>query len=588
VRAITILPISFLAGLGIGFALFHRPVLFPRANAKAPTGQGSSSASNLPSSGTSSVDAKAQRLIAAVLRKGREIDRFSELYLAIQAFTAEDFRRLLLDAGAVKAMIEKLQGVDYETGRVLASGLIGRWLTVDPDTVITWARRVLELIPKKEKQGRSLILDALAEKRPEELLALVPLQKGPEERAEIISRALRELASKDLTKAQAWLNACTDPADRRVAEKAFRLGIVKADPLRAIELAGAVDNRQEGFEIIVAAAEEARKMGPGVSRQLVTLPMKSWMLSWLLARFAESDPELAIDLALKSPSDSDTNAQTFSLRSAFSSLARRDPALAISKLDGLSGTQLAVAVSNIGEQWASRDPVAALAWLGEKSVDERTNPHRGSYGSSDSLLCTFSDWMSSDRSAARAWADALPAGETRDKVQCQMARFLAYEGEAAEATQVLFRLGQAADPKALSLIAASWARSDPQAAADWAIAQPAGPMQSRALASVVGAWANDDPRGAENWLAQFPPGDARNRSIAAFLSRNSYNSVNDRVAEFDAWFDLIDDPWQRAAVATRSYWARRQNDPEGARKWLTSLQNVDPEVIRMTLRTADN
>jgi hypothetical protein len=588
VRASAFVPVLFLVGLGIGFALFQRPAPAPGTEARNQDGKASSSSAQPSRAESTSTDEKAQRLVAAALRKGREIDRLSELYLAIQSLTAGDFRRLLLDAGAIKAMIEKLQGLDWETSRYLASGLVDRWLTVDPDSIVTWAPRVLELIPKKE-QVRGLILDVLAEKRPEALLALVPSQKGSEQRAEIISRALRELASKDLAKAKAWLNACTDPADRRVAETAIRFGIVKADPLRAIELANAIDNRQESYNLIRTAAEEAGKMGAGVLRQLATLPMKSWMLSSVLQEFASSDPDLAVDLALKSLSDNDTSAHMFSLDWAFSSLARRDPAQAIAKLDGLSGQHLASAVSAIGGVWASRDPVAALNWLMEKPVEERMNPHRSGYGSSDSLFYTFSDWITYDRNGARSWADALPPGETRDKLQTLMARVLANRGEVADATQVLFRLGRATDPKALSDIAGAWARTDPQAAADWAIAQPAGPMQSRALASVVGAWANDDPIATKDWLTQFPPGEARDRSIAAFLLRSSSwtDSLETHVAEFNAWFESIEDPWQRAVVARRSYWERRDRDPQGARTWLVSLPNVDPAVIRMTLRYDD-
>jgi hypothetical protein len=118
-------------------------------------------------------DAKAQRLVAATLRKGNRIERDNEMYLAIEAFTAEDFHRLVADAGALKAMAEKLGGIDWQTSQNLASAMIGRWLKVDPSTVMTWAPRVLELIPAKEG-ARGMILDALAAKRPEEMLALVP------------------------------------------------------------------------------------------------------------------------------------------------------------------------------------------------------------------------------------------------------------------------------------------------------------------------------------------------------------------------------------------------------------------------------
>jgi hypothetical protein len=150
-------------------------------------------------------------------------------------------------------------------------------------------------------------------------------------------------------------------------------------------------------------------------------------------------------------------------------------------------------------------------------------------------------------------------------------------------------LGRNVDAKAFSEIAGAWARTDPQAAADWAIAQPAGPIQDRALASIVGAWANTEPAAAKDWLSQFPPGDARDRSITAYLGRaNSWSEGQKvQIAEFDEWFDLINDPWQRALAARRSFWARRENDREAARAWLASLPNVDPGLIRMTLRTDD-
>ena len=243
-RLIVSLPVSLVAGLGAGFAFFRGPApLTPAAVAALREREMSTDAAAWPDS-PAATDAKAQRLVAAALRKGNRIERDNELYLAIEAFTAADFRRLVADAGALKAMAEKLGGIDGETSRNLAFGLIGRWLAVDPDTVMTWAPRVLELIPAKE-DARGLILDALAAKRPEELLALAASRKDAKERAEIISRALRELAERDPAKARAWLDGCTDPADRRVAEKAIRLGTVQADPLRAIELAG-VDREPAG------------------------------------------------------------------------------------------------------------------------------------------------------------------------------------------------------------------------------------------------------------------------------------------------------------------------------------------------------
>ena len=182
--------------------------------------------------------------------------------------------------------------------------------------------------------------------------------------------------------------------------------------------------------------------------------------------------------------------------------------------------------------------------------------------------------------------DALPAGDIRNAVQAQFARALADRGDSAEATQVLARLGPAADAKAIREVASIWARRDPNAAADWAIAQEPGPAQNSALAGIVSTWANDNPRGVEDWLAQFPAGEARDRSVAAFLARGSSWSAGsaEQLAEFDAWFGLIDDPWSRAQAAVQSFWRRKERDPAGARAWLAALPNLDPEVVRITPR----
>jgi hypothetical protein len=573
------LSVSFAVGLGAGFAFFRGPApLAPAALTVLREKEMSMDAAKPPDS-PAATDAKAQRLIAATLRKGSSIERQNEMYLAIEAFTSEDFRRLVTDAAALKAMAEKLRGVDSSITQELAPALIGRWLAVDPGMVMTWAPRVLELFAAKE-EARGLILDALATKRPEELLALVPSRKDAAERADIISRALRELTAQNPAKARAWLDRCTDPEDRRVAERAMRMGTVQADPLRAIELAGSIENRLEGRELLSAAAERAAKIGPGVLRQLATTPMPAWMLSSISGQLAECDPVLAVDLALKSRADGEN--ANHGLRASFFALARRDPAQAIAKTEDLVGPQRAAAISAIGLAWAMREPKAALAWLAEQPDAERVSPGERD----DTLLTTFSEWARGALDDARAWADALPGGKTRDAVQTQLARTLASRGEPAAAVQVLAGLGRAADPKAIASIAKSWATREPQAAAEWAIAQPPGPAQNSALAGIVGTWANKDPHGVEDWLAQFPAGDARDRSVVAFLERDSAWTAGlaQRNAEFEEWFDLIDDPWRRAQVATSIYQWRKQSDPAGARAWLSALPNVDDEVIRTALR----
>jgi hypothetical protein len=287
---------------------------------------------------------------------------------------------------------------------------------------------------------------------------------------------------------------------------------------------------------------------------------------------------------MKSRGDGGDN--SVALCEAFAAMARRDRSQCLAKLEELQGPDLAAAVSAIGYTWATQDPTAGLAWLMQRPAAERSSYYIRTTGNNDMLVQGFSDWMGNSPAEAQAWAAALPEGATRDELQSAILRVLASRGEPAEAISALTRLGKAADPAAVAQIAGAWARKDPQAAAEWAISQQPGPAQSRALAEVVGTWANDDQQGVEKWLAEFPPGEARDRSVRAFLWRRNAWTVGEeqRMAEFDTWFGLIDDPWHRALVARSNFFQRKSRDPEAARAWLSSLQNVDPEIIRATLR----
>jgi len=525
---------------------------------------------------------KAQRLIAAALLKAPEIDRNAELYLAIQAFKAEDFARLMTGQQEFKAVLEGLRNLDDEITRKLAFGLVRRWMAVDPEGVVASLPRIVELLPAKGNVRDAFVL-ALAKAQPDAVLQLVPACEDAVQRGWIIATALEVVAMQDARKAEAWLKNCSDPDDRRVAARAVRLGIVRGDPLRAVEVTTRLTDANDICQVMSTAAEQAAKIGPGMLRQLATMPMKYEMLAPVLDKFADADPDLAVELVLSQSRDRDLESQTTSVQAAFGALARRDPELALPKLEGLEGNALAAAVSAVGAEWTSRDPAAALAWLMDKPVSERSDPGSMSEGSNDALLMSFSTWFECDRDAARTWAAALPPGDERDRVEAQLARTLAYNQEPAEAAKVLAGLGAAADPKTLSQIAELWAENDPHAAAEWASAQPAGPLQAAAIASVVSTWARDDADATREWLAQFPPGEARDRSVMAFLNRSRIgsNSTSRQIAEFDAWFNLIDDPWQRSRAVTNQYRIRRLVDPAGARAWLATMQNVDPALLRI-------
>lgn len=586
-RLAVTLPLSVIAGLVTGFAIFREPrrpaasiAQLVQADTKK---EESASQPNEPATS----EAKIGRLVEAVRIKVPH-ERESGMYLAIEALSAEDLRRLMNDGAALKDLIKKMEGMEWQTGGFLMSGLISRWLELDREAATAWASRALDVFSKKESGAHNWILEALAVKLPEQMLAVVPSRQDPIVRKDIIKHAVRKLAMRDSAKAREWIASCTDSEDRRVAESAFRLGIVATDPLRAVELARSISNRGDATNVLASAANFAARTGPGILRQLANLPMEPWMKTTIIGKVGERDPSFAMELALQERGEGGDASDALS--AAFSAMAERDPQECLAELEGLDGVERGAAVSAIGSAWASHDPAAALAWLMEQPLSERSYSEAGYSFRNDTLVEGFSDWMDGAPSVARAWADALPAGTTRDKLQAEIARSLATRGESAEAARILMSLGKSADQRTISEVVGAWARRDPQAAAEWALSQEAGSTQSRALAGIVGTWANDDQEGIENWLSQFPSGEARDLSVKAFLWRsNAWTSGREqRIAEFDRWFDLIDDPWQRALAARSNFFQRKSQDPEGARAWLSSLKNVDPELIRTTLRDNGN
>jgi hypothetical protein len=407
---------------------------------------------------------------------------------------------------------------------------------------------------------------------------------------------MQTLAARDKTKARQLLDNIKDPETRSVTESWYRLGLLQADPLQAIAMAETMTEREAATReaasyFLRTAAENAAKMGSGVLRQLATMPMKSWMADAIMGEVAKHDPELAVELAAKTllgdgPLDS-------AVCSAFAALAARDPALCLAKLPELQGAKHASAVSAIGISWAAQDPAAALNWLLQWPESERGSYHvRVTGASNDVLVQGFSEWVKSSPNEARAWADALPADSLRITLQTEVAWALASNGRPAEAMQVLSSLGNAIPQKVIRNVAIGWAATDPQAAAEWAIALDPGPLQNGALAGIVGKWADSDVHGVENWLSNSPPGQARDHSVNAFLQRDNtflfVSAPEQQIAEFERWIGLIDDPRLRTKAAIESYYvrARSTSDPAAARKWLDSIPNTDPDLIRWTLHDA--
>jgi hypothetical protein len=124
-------------------------------------------------------------------------------------------------------------------------------------------------------------------------------------------------------------------------------------------------------------------------------------------------------------------------------------------------------------QWAEFDPRGAIELAFDHHLDEAGG------GVIENLA---QQWAVVDLVAAREWVRSQPPGEAR--------------------AELAARIGFV------------WSQSDPEAAADFVVANTSpGPVQTEAAISVLYEWARRDPQRALAWAREFPPGPLRDRAI---------------------------------------------------------------------------
>ncbi len=578
-RLVVALPLSLAAGLASGFVCFRETA--PGRSAKAAVanrkavGIAASTATVVPAEDT---EARAQRLIAIAAGGGEWREQYSELYLAIQSFTAGDFDHWLNDPAALKAVLDRMKSTPIGTFDSIIHSLIARWIALDPEAVATWAPRLLKTFPSSYEYFH--IREALIKKRPDVVLAFMESNGELTAWNEPLEKTVCALAARDERKAREWMKTITDPATRAEAEMALWTGIVQADPLRVVELASPLTKRSHAQSLLAQAAMTASEKGTSALRRLVTAPMPDWMRAYILHHLADRDPDTVLDLASKITAAEEK--LQFGVELAMKAMARRDLEKAKAKIDDLPEMLRDTAVKAVATQWAQTNRMAALHWQAGLSKTERKGP--GEYGG---FIASLTALAEHDPTAARAAGETLPAGEVRNEALGRLAEsFVRDGGDYDEAVRTYGLMGEAANLEKLSDATQRWASRNPQAAAEWATARPTAALQIRALSDVVSIWGDADPTAVQAWLTQFPAGEVRDHSIAAFLLREKSGSPDVTVlpAEFDTWFEVMEDPWQRTRVARRSYEERKKTDPAAARTWLASLPRLDAEVVRITLR----
>ena len=186
-------------------------------------------------------------------------------------------------------------------------------------------------------------------------------------------------------------------------------------------------------------------------------------------------------------------------------------ALAFSNTMGFQG---AFVRPTVLQSWASVDPENAAKYFSENPREFATmgfGPGGGGPGGGDSGASVIAaEWAKLDPDAALAWANGLEGRDKSAALNSVISEMAAKDP--SKAVQVAATLEGADQERAYSEIAEKWGSSDFAAAEAWIQTLPAD-ARDRAMASALQSLALTDPEGAAAKVASLPEGRNRDRAI---------------------------------------------------------------------------
>lgn len=241
--------------------------------------------------------------------------------------------------------------------------------------------------------------------------------------------------------------------------------------------------------------------------------------------------------------------------------------------------------------WAKVDPLAALAYVEEKSDGRGRND----------ILET---WAGQDASAAESWAMAKHEGEGANPFMVAVIRGIAgYDmdhasrlmqamplsnerGEAIEAVaRVLMAQGleaalafpltiqdQSLKGGLVSNIAERYARQDPAGAADWLVSLGEGEIQNRGARQVADALARANPQEAATFVSKLAP-EARAEAARGVIPRMSSQDIEGTAR----WVSTLAGTPNYDRVVEEFVWSCDSRAPEQSAAWIRGISDVEQQ-----------
>ncbi len=327
--------------------------------------------------------------------------------------------------------------------------------------------------------GTQLILEALAEKDPQQAWELATSTSSDPVRTSTVMSVINMLVRQDPDRAFAMIAALPDVELRRQGRLVALGALAAKDPARA-------------FSLVMAEPEPEANMGMMV----------------ILTRWARTDPEAAKSAiaSLQGPLGEQARASLIRV------LGSEDPAAAWEYAKQLPITSVNDSRSYLIAQWARTDPRAALdAALTIPQSVKRNEAVGAAVGS----------WGKIDFDAALVYAASVVDSGMRSEILSQLSHQPQSNPQKTLDAVLEYMPPGEAFTSAVNNIVNMWAKNDPSAAAAAVIALPPGDTMSRAARSLVTSWvsAGGSPDEVLRWIGGLSQGSAQQGAYASLFTK---------------------------------------------------------------------
>jgi hypothetical protein len=226
-------------------------------------------------------------------------------------------------------------------------------------------------------------------------------------------------------------------------------------------------------------------------------------------------------------------------------------------------------LSAVLKTWVKDNPEAAIAWAVENGAPTNDGQSAGGRGPGGedgnwAVATLLGSLAKTNLERALEVAAEQPYSRARGRMaETLVSELVSQRGDEAARNAILdlpddaFRAGMARE------LAERMANKDPQSAAAWANALPAGETRQRAMAEVVSEWAQKDAIAAGNYLTQFGAAPDLDRARQEYAQRVVRNDPEGAIA----WAQAITEEKRRTDTTQEllNSWVRR--DQQAAQTW---------------------